>query len=168
MGGYILRGAIMGKILHFQLTISFSLRHLNNAQFIFGKNSSAVLQLLIFVDELHNNYDSQENDELHVLFLDFRKAFDSFLIKNLSTKCHSTDGGKLLSMIGTYLSHRLQRVKISDASFFPVTSGVPQGSIMGPLFFIVDVNDLCNVLTLTICVCRRLQINFKISSTPTT
>ena len=52
-----------------QRNIPLSVHKLNNAQFGFRKNSSAVLQLL-FVDKLQNNYDFQEHDEIHVLYLD--------------------------------------------------------------------------------------------------
>ena len=138
---------MLNKIYNFLST------NLNNAQFGFQKNSSAVQPLLLFIDELHNNYDSQENDELHVVYLDFQKAFDSVAHQRLADKLSQHGlGGKLLGIIGSYLSHRLQRVKISDASspYIPVISGVPQGSVLGPLFFIVHVNDLCNVVTLAI------------------
>ena len=85
-------------------------------------------------------------------YLDFRKVFDSVPQQKLLDKLSKHGlGVKLLNMIGNYMSHRFQRVKICDDSspYIPVTSGVPQGSILGPLFFIVYVNALCNVVTLT-------------------
>ena len=84
------------KIYNFLSTNSFGFRN----------NRSAVKQLLLFVKISRELFhDSQENDELHVLYLNFRNAFDSFPHQKLVDKLKHGLGGKLLNMIGSYLSH---------------------------------------------------------------
>ena len=83
-----------------------------------------------------------------VIFLDLRKAFDTvdhnILLKKLS--CYGLQG-KELSLMHSYLSDRSQCCSIEGmvSAFIPITCGIPQGSILGPLLFIIYVNDLQDV-----------------------
>ena len=143
---------IFERVMYTQLYYYFNVNNLlSEQQYGFRSQHSTELASVKLVDFILKEMDNIRDIKIPAsIFLDLSKTFDTLNFDILLRKLqHYGIDGNSLNLIKSYLTNRFQYVQFenSDSSLLEVKTGIPQGSILGSLFFSILINDLVNCST---------------------
>ena len=110
------------------------------------KNNSTALALIDVVDSMYRHLDN--NETVIGLYLDVQKAFDTVNHKILLHKLNNGIRGIVLDWFNSYISgtNQFTTANKCNSEITSINCDVPQGSVLGPLLFLIYVNDICNAV----------------------
>ena len=144
---------IMESIVRDSIVLHMTQNHLfSDAQHGFVPGRNCITQLLLCMEEWTSLL--ERGDAFDVVYTDFAKAFDSVPHQRLMVKLKNIGiSGKVLNWIDSFLTGRKQCVSIEGkkSKWEPVFCGIPQGSVIGPILFVIFINDMPNEVKYNMC-----------------